>query len=438
MLYEHQKKIIEEDPLRCGLFLGTGGCKTRTALCLAEGNVLVVAPVTQYLDQNWHREVEKMKSEGDGHHLENITKLDVIKNNNCSKTGIVKIWDKLPYYDTLIVDESHESCGILPETRQKNKKPVPKKSQRLDAVKSYILKHKPKRIYFCTATPGQPIKIWAAAHMLGQKEKLGPLVDFFAFRDRFYFTRNVGGYPRYFLRGDTETVKLMGEITNRFSYTGTVFDFFDVPNQIYKTITVELTTAQKNRIKTIGQDYPDANIMYRKIHQIEQGILYNDEYTDDEIIKDNKIEAIERIVEEFPKVVLFVRYKGQIQKLKRHFEEDKKVFVLTGETKDRKKVIEDANTCDDCIFIAQSSISSGYELNTFSVVVFTSAPNRYLDLTQGKGRVLRGNALKKNIYINLTTRPYKFNKKTFSMDDIAWKGMELHQDFDNAIMNLIQ
>ena len=36
-LYEHQKKIIKENKLKCGLFLGTGASKTRTALEMAAG-----------------------------------------------------------------------------------------------------------------------------------------------------------------------------------------------------------------------------------------------------------------------------------------------------------------------------------------------------------------------------------------------------------------
>ena len=50
-LYEHQKKVLLEDKHRCGLFLGTGAAKTRTALCLAEGKTLVVCPKQQREDK---------------------------------------------------------------------------------------------------------------------------------------------------------------------------------------------------------------------------------------------------------------------------------------------------------------------------------------------------------------------------------------------------
>ena len=43
------------------LFLGTG--KTRTALCLAEGNTLVICPKQQREDKTWERENEKWETE---------------------------------------------------------------------------------------------------------------------------------------------------------------------------------------------------------------------------------------------------------------------------------------------------------------------------------------------------------------------------------------
>ena len=56
MLYKHQQIIIDEDKKKCGIFLGTGSGKTRIALLLAQGKILIVAPKTQILDSNWERE----------------------------------------------------------------------------------------------------------------------------------------------------------------------------------------------------------------------------------------------------------------------------------------------------------------------------------------------------------------------------------------------
>ena len=90
-LYDHQKKIIREDKLKCGLFLGTGASKTRTALHLAEGSTLVICPKQQRDDETWQRENEKWQTK---------KVLWVI-----SKEDIRKQWDTLPNFTTVIIDE---------------------------------------------------------------------------------------------------------------------------------------------------------------------------------------------------------------------------------------------------------------------------------------------------------------------------------------------
>jgi len=84
-LYEHQKKIIQEDKKRTGIFQGTGSGKTRSALELARGSTLVVCPKQQKLDKTWERNSIKFGI---------VLDLTVI-----SKEKFKKEWDTLPYYD---------------------------------------------------------------------------------------------------------------------------------------------------------------------------------------------------------------------------------------------------------------------------------------------------------------------------------------------------
>ena len=60
MIYDHQKKILEEDPKKTGLFLSTGSGKSRIAMLLAEGNTLVIAPKTVRDAKTWEKEKEKL------------------------------------------------------------------------------------------------------------------------------------------------------------------------------------------------------------------------------------------------------------------------------------------------------------------------------------------------------------------------------------------
>jgi len=132
-LYNHQKRIIDENKLKCGLFMGTGSAKIRTALHLAEGKTLVICPKQQREDQTWQRNAEKFRIDID---------LTVI-----SKEDLRTDWQDLSPYDTVICDEIHTMIGMTPETRQRRGTRIPKTSQIFDALYNYLQKFPPKRFY---------------------------------------------------------------------------------------------------------------------------------------------------------------------------------------------------------------------------------------------------------------------------------------------------
>ena len=110
-LFHHQAQIIDYDPERTGLWLGTGGGKTRIALALARGRTLVICPKTQKEDKNWERETTKMKL--------------AIDLTTISKETFRRDWESLPAFDTVIVDEAETCLGVMPNTRQRKLKSIP-------------------------------------------------------------------------------------------------------------------------------------------------------------------------------------------------------------------------------------------------------------------------------------------------------------------------
>jgi len=104
-LYEHQKNILAENKAYAGIFLGTGGGKTRIALELAEGRTLVVCPKQQREDRTWQENAKKFG-----------IKVDLVV---ISKEDFRRDWRKLETFDTFIIDECHNNLGVLPEVRQK-------------------------------------------------------------------------------------------------------------------------------------------------------------------------------------------------------------------------------------------------------------------------------------------------------------------------------
>lgn len=386
-LYEHQQKIIKEDKKKAGLFLGTGSGKTRIALLLARGNTLVICPKTQAEDKNWEREAKKL----------GMLPQDLYV---ISKETFKKLAPTLPQFRTVIVDEAHTTLGVTPNIRYRKKQAIPKASQLFEALDEYLRRCPPERFYLVTATIiRSPMTVWAMTKLFGKD------FDFYNWRQTFYTRLPMPGREVFIAKSDNETKNKLANVVKAFGYTGRLSDYFDVPNQTYRTIFIELTDAQKKRLRELPLEFPEPIVLLGKKHQVENGILAGDEFKAPEVFTNQKIEKLLELGEEFPRMVIFVKYTAQIAQIASAFERtDKMVYVLDGSTKDRGGLIKAANECYNGIFIAQAQVSAGWELPEWPVMVFASMSYSVVDRIQGEGRILRANALKKNLYIDLVVR----------------------------------
>lgn len=417
-LYNHQKKIIDDDKHKCLLALGTGSSKTRTALHLAEGKVLVICPKQQRDEQMWQRENHKWQTDKD---------LTVI-----SKEELRRDWEKLPRFDTVIIDESHNNFGIAPTTITKKGVQKPKTSQIFEATYRFLRKYPPKRLYLLSATPiPKPMSLWGIAWLFGENW------NFYQFRDRFYKEVRIGGTRRIWLpKKDEVTKNKLVELVKRFGYTGGLNDFFDVPEQTHKEVEIELTKEQKEALYEVTCNEADPLVRRSRFRTIENGILYGkkiyeEDSKTDYMVNETKVypsKKIDYILEraiEFPKLLIFANYTAQIFEIEKALKaEGYTVFTLTGATKDRKMVIEEAEKAKEAIVIAQASISAGYELPSFPCVIYASKSWRHVDYAQSLGRVLRANALKKNLYIHLVVN---------GVDKDCHKAIMSGQDFQEKL-----
>jgi len=394
-LYDHQTKIINENKLKCGLFLGTGASKTRTALELAEGNTLVICPKQQREDKTWERENEKWETGVD---------LKVI-----SKEDIRKMWDDLPHFQTVIIDECHNNLGVMPAFVQRKRVEYPKTSQIFEATRNFLTKHDPKRLYLLSATPvPKPLAMWGIGILMGQKW------DFAAFRSVYYVEIRIGAYRRIWIpKKDEATKQRLANLVQKFGYTGCLNDFFDVPAQTHKTVQIELSGEQKKAITEITFSEADPLVRRAKLRTIENGVLYGKKIEELEgkidqmtnyttIFKSKKIDYILERAQEFPKMLVFANYTAQIEEIAKALrKEGYNVSVLNGKTKDRTFIKRVDDSPEPHIIVAQCQISSGYELPTFTCVIYASKSFRFVDYEQSIGRVLRAGKLKKNLYIHL-------------------------------------
>ena len=403
-LYNHQQEIINADPKKIGLFLGTGSGKSATALTLSQGKTLVVCPKILRDDKTWQRNLEKL-----GKKL-NLTVL--------SKEEFKRDWGTLPKFDTVILDEVHTLTGITPTIKWVKKVPQPKTSQMYEACVNYLNKHAPERLYLLTATPTRN-----AMSVYGLGKMLGRTWDFYQFRSIFYMPVMMNFREIWMPKKDIQTQEKLAKLVKELGHTGRLEDWFDVPEQTHKIVNIELTLEQKKKLKELPLEFPDPLVLVGKKHQVEQGVLKGNQFEPSQSFSTGKLEAIEDLYEEFGKVLVFAKYTEQIEQIKKHFK-DFPVFSITGATKDRGLVIQMAENSPHCIIIVQSTISAGYELPSFRCTIFASESYSIVDYVQSLGRTLRANNLQKNLYIYLVAG---------EIDKAIRKAIDLKEDFSEAI-----
>lgn len=168
--YAHQQKILNDDPKKCGLFLGTGSGKTFLSLSLAKGDILVICPKTIRDARVWEREYRSIaENEVQKYRKGNNVRVFKPRLTVMSKEEFRRDAALLPRFDTVIADECHNLLGVTPNTRQRNRVIVPKASQLFDAFEAYLLRTKPERLYLLSATiVKSPFCVWGAGRLLGK------------------------------------------------------------------------------------------------------------------------------------------------------------------------------------------------------------------------------------------------------------------------------
>jgi superfamily II DNA or RNA helicase len=215
---------------------------------------------------------------------------------------------------------------------------------------------------------------------------------------------------------DEATKQRLAELVQKFGYTGGLTDFFDVPEQTHKVVEIEPSKEQIKAMNELMFEEADPLVRAARLRTVENGVLYGkkieavggktDKMTNQtKLFKSHKIDYILERALEFPKLLIFANYTAQIEEIARALrEEGYTVSTLTGQTKDRSFIRTVNDSPEPHIIIAQSSISSGYELPSFPCVIYASKSWRYVDYEQSLGRVLRSNHLKKNLYIHLVVK----------------------------------
>ena len=99
-------------------------------------------------------------------------------------------------------------------------------------------------------------------------------------------------------------------------------------------------------------------------------------------------------------------------------------MCLTGSTKNRLDLITQAESLSNCIVVAQTSISAGYELPSYRCTVYYNESYSTVDAQQSLGRTLRINNPQKNLYVYLLSG---------EVDKGVRRALAIKEDFNEKI-----
>jgi superfamily II DNA or RNA helicase len=145
------------------------------------------------------------------------------------------------------------------------------------------------------------------------------------------------------------------------------------------------------------------------------------QFVEDHRLEQHKKSAeIKKIAKDFRKAVVVAHYREQIDKLQKKLSNERDCFVLDGRTSDPQKVIADAESSPECYFIIQASVGAGFEIPSFSCMIFASQGYSVRNYVQMRARIRRINALKPVVYYFLHGG---------RCDKMVYKSIESGKDF---------
>jgi superfamily II DNA or RNA helicase len=373
-LEPHQQQVIDDNKDKVGLFFDRGIGKTVIALSMAQGKTLVVCKKQQKDEQSFLKECIKFNLTVD---------LTVL-----TRDEFRKLHKTLAYFDTLIIDEADQMLnGAITVWRGQM---AMKSAGIAKALKWYIKNINPKRVYPATATILRtPVVLFNTAYILGVEWNIDEYIK------TYYYIRE--GKAKV----DTKKEDKFVADARSLGYTGSHKKYKYVPEQVIIPVFLPLTDEQRYYINDVITSYSNTSVQLSKMYQVHNGLLNGNQFSETIRIKNNKTDYILNLAKQHKQMIIFAQHTEQIEELQEILK-DYKLFVLTGKTKKRKELNEEAKKTAEYIFIAQSTISAGWELPECPVTVFASGWVAD-DTIQGEGRVQRGNNLKENIYYYIMT-----------------------------------
>lgn len=380
-LYKHQKEAVEKFPKRHAWIWDTGTGKTRMSIGLAnkaDEDTLVICPKS--VRETWSRRLEKFAD---------------VEYKLMTKEEFRAGWKDLQDYPAVIVDEAHFFFGT--------------QSKMMKSLRYYFRRHDTEYRWLLTGTPyrSDPMDVYIMASHLGHN------MDYDAFRERFFEKQWYGRNTVWQPKDDIEK-----DVADLVSDFGSILEKEQTEENIYETEFVEMTDEQEDRLDDI--DDVEAIVRFTKEHQICGGVVVGDEYTDDESIRTNKMQRLNKLTADMDKMVVVCRYRLELEKIAENVMADN-VYVMNGDTDNRQELLDEVQEKDSYVLVVSAALSEGWELPECNNMIFWSLDFQLKNYIQMQGRIDRVSHESSNYYLHLLTDG--------TIDEGVYESMKNKEDF---------
>lgn len=282
-----------------------------------------------------------------------------------TKEEFKKAWDTIDKPSCVLVDESHVFHSAL-FTKQR--------SQMATALYSFIRKWPDMDVLLTTATPvrNDPSSMHTALCYIGH------YIPWKEYQEKMYRLVKKPYSPWPFWEPRSNWRELVKPLLEKYADIVTLSDVVDyLPPETHELIEVPMQRYQYQE---------DEDQRWTTEHQHEQ--------TD-------KAKYIIELGDKSRKLLVIAQYTKTIEDLAVALSKHKPVFVLSGKTKDGDAVIREAQEADDCYFIVQASMCSGFNGYQFDAMIFTAMSHKVVDFLQAIGRLHHTQFIKPAIYYYL-------------------------------------
>lgn len=307
-----------------------------------------------------------------------------------TKEEFKKQWDTIDKPSCCVIDESHWAHGQLFVAKLRSKQS--------EVVYRFIKKWPKMHVLLTTATPvrNDPSSLHTALCFIG---KYIPWKDW---QDEMYELTYKPYLPRPAWMPKVDWRDRCKPYLEKYADIVKLEDVVDyLPPETHEIIEV----------KTTPYEYAeDEEVRWTTEHQHEQL---------------EKHKAIKELGDKYRKIIIISHYTATTEHYVAKLGNTKPTYVLNGKTKNQQEVIEQAQKADDCYFIVQSSMASGFDGWMFDAMVFTAMSHKVVDYIQAIGRLHHTQHVKPSIYYYLLAK----YPKGSSWDRDVYASIKAGKDF---------